>query len=123
MDTPVRLPFVLSLHPLLPLRAPRPAGRTLDLGYQLRVADGPALGEGDVLLDAFGTFVADLISGSDDAEALQDDAFAPGCRLALLQAGVDDDGDAVVGVWDADGIRRAGFIHYEKAAVVAAAFE
>jgi len=120
MESSPPLPFVLTLHPLLPLRARRHR-RTLDLGYQLRLVDGPALADDDVLLDAFGAFVVPLVGDDHDAEALQHEAFAPGRRLTLLPEGVDRDGDAVVGVWDADGIRRAGVVPYEKAAVVAAA--
>jgi hypothetical protein len=119
MDRRPPLPFVLTLHPLLPLRAPRRSRRTLDLGYQLRLVDGAALADDDVLLAAFGAFVAELVS-DDDGEALQQDAFAPGRRLTLLDEGVDRDGDAIVSVWDADGIRRAGLIHYEQANVLAA---
>jgi hypothetical protein len=122
MESSPPLPFVLTLHPLLPLRARRHR-RTLDLGYQLRLVDGPALADDDVLLDAFGAFVVPLVGDDHDAEALQHEAFAPGRRLTLLPEGVDRDGDAVVGVWDADGIRRAGVVPYEKAAVVAAAAE
>ena len=122
MESSPPLPFVLTLHPLLPLRARRHR-RTLDLGYQLRLVDGPALADDDVLLDAFGAFVVPLVGDDHDAEALQHEAFASGRRLTLLPEGVDRDGDAVVGVWDADGIRRAGVVPYEKAAVVAAAAE
>jgi hypothetical protein len=120
MESSPPLPFVLTLHALLPLRSRRHR-RTLDLGYQLRLVDGPALADDDVVLDAFGAFVVPLVGDDHDAEALQHDAFAPGRRLTLLPEGVDGDGDAVVGVWDADGIRRAGVVPWEKAAVVAAA--
>jgi hypothetical protein len=118
MESPPSLPFALTLHPLLPLRAPRGRRQTLDLGYQLRLVDGAALADDDVLLTALGAFVAELVSDG-DAEALQHDAFAPGRRLTLLQEGVDRDGDAIVSVWDAEGIRRAGCVQYEQAAVVA----
>lgn len=70
-----------------------------------------------------GSSVVGLISGHDDEEALQHDAFAPGWRLTLLQDGFDADGDPVVGVWDAVGVRRAGVLPYLTAAAVAAAVE
>ena len=57
----------------------------------------------------------------DDSEALQDDVFAPGRALTLLEEGVDEDGDPVVGVWDAAGTRRAGHLDFRAAAEVAAA--
>src|SRR5919108_4111347 len=123
MKTAPPLPLVLTLNPMLPLRAPEPGTATLTLGFQLRLPGGPALAADDALLTAFGACVVELITGLDDREALQDDAFAPGRRLTLLDEGVDEDGDPVVGVWDADGVRRAGTLHYATAAVVAAAVE
>ena len=80
------------------------------VNYQLRLPDGPALSEDDALLGAFGACVVAVISGADDHEALQDDAFAPGRRVTLLEEGADHDGDPVVGVWDAEGLRRAGHL-------------
>jgi hypothetical protein len=123
MKTAPPLPLVLTLNPVLPLRAPEPGTATLTFGFQLRLPGGPAVAADDALLTAFGACVVELITGLDDQEALQDDAFAPGRRLTLLDEGVDGDGDPVVGVWDAAGVRRAGTLHYGTAAVVAAAVE
>jgi hypothetical protein len=121
METTPPIPLVLSLDPVLALRAPDPGTSTLTFGYHLRLPDGPAIASGDVLLDAFGASVVALLTGDDDGEALQDDGFAPGRRLTLLEEGVDADGDPIVGVWDATGVRRGG--HLQTAAVVAAALE
>jgi hypothetical protein len=123
METTPPIPLALSLNPILPLRAPETCTPVRTLGFQLRLPDGPALATDDPLLRAFGASVVALTPGVDDREALQDDAFAPGRRVALLEEGVDHDGDPVVGVWDAEGVRRGGAVHYETAAVVSAALE
>src|SRR4051794_32115589 len=117
------LPLVLTLSPVLPLRAPEPGVSTETFGYRLRLPGGPAVAGDDLLLVALGALVVELVAPPEDREALQDDAFAPGRRLALLEEGVDEDGDPVVGVWDADGVRRAGHLHFRTAAVVSAAAE
>jgi hypothetical protein len=117
------LPLALCLSPVLPLRAPEPGVRTETFGYRLRLPGGAALADDDVLLATLGGLVVELLSGADDREALQDAAFAPGRRLALLEEGVDEDGDPVVGVWDATGVRRAGHLHFRAAAAVSAAAE
>jgi hypothetical protein len=123
MNTASPLPLVLALHPLLPLRAPEVGCSTLTYGYQLRLPDGPALADDDVLLGAFAGWMAGLPANGDHDEPLQHEAFAPGRRLRLLPEGVDDDGDPVVGVWDADRVRRAGYLAYRRAALVVAALE
>jgi len=114
-------PLVLSLDPILPLRAPQPGAVLVSSGFRLRLPDGPAVAAGDPLLSAFGARVVDLEVDVDDSEALQDDVFAPGRALTLLDEGVDEDGDPVVGVWDAAGTRRAGHLDFRAAAEVAAA--
>ena len=114
-------PLVLSLDPILPLRAPQPGAVLVSSGFRLRLPDGPAVAAGDPLLSAFGARVVDLEVDVDDSEALQDDVFAPGRGLTLLEEGVDEDGDPVVGVWDAAGTRRAGHLDFRAAAEVAAA--
>jgi hypothetical protein len=114
-------PLVLSLDPILPLRAPQPGAVLVSSGFRLRLPDGPAVAAGDPLLSAFGARVVDLEVDVDDSEALQDDVFAPGRALTLLEEGVDEDGDPVVGVWDAEGRRRAGHLDFRAAAEVAAA--
>jgi len=116
-------PLVLTLDPILPLRAPQPGVVLVSSGFRLRLPDGPAVAACDPLLSAFGARVVDLEVDVDDSEALQDDAFAPGRALTLLEEGVDDDGDPVVGVWDAEGARRAGHLDFRSAAEVAAAAE
>ena len=114
-------PLVLSLDPILPLRAPQPGAVLVSSGVRLRLPDGPAVAAGDPLLSAFGARVVDLEVDVDNSEALQDDVFAPGRGLTLLEEGVDEDGDPVVGVWDAAGTRRAGHLDFRAAAEVAAA--
>ena len=114
-------PLVLSLDPILPLRAPQPGAVLVSSGFRLRLPDGPAVAAGDPLLSAFGARVVDIEVDVDDSEALQDDVFAPGRALTLLEEGVDEDGDPVVGVWDAAGTRRAGHLDFRAAAEVAAA--
>ena len=114
-------PLVLSLDPILPLRAPQPGAVLVSSGFRLRLPDGPAVAAGDPLLSAFGARVVDLEVDVDDSEALQDDVFAPGRALTLLEEDVDEDGDPVVGVWDAAGTRRAGHLDFRAAAEVAAA--
>jgi len=114
-------PLVLSLDPILPLRAPQPGAVLVSSGFRLRLPDGPAVAAGDPLLSAFGARVVGLEVDVDDSEALQDDVFAPGRALTLLEEGVDEDGDPVVGVWDAAGTRRAGHLDFRAAAEVAAA--
>jgi len=114
-------PLVLSLDPIVPLRAPQPGAVLVSSGFRLRLPDGPAVAAGDPLLSAFGARVVDLEVDVDDSEALQDDVFAPGRGLTLLEEGVDEDGDPVVGVWDAAGTRRAGHLDFRAAAEVAAA--
>ena len=114
-------PLVLSLDPIVPLRAPQPGAVLVSSGFRLRLPHGPAVAAGDPLLSAFGARVVDLEVDVDDSEALQDDVFAPGRGLTLLEEGVDEDGDPVVGVWDAAGTRRAGHLDFRAAAEVAAA--
>ena len=114
-------PLVLTLDPILPLRAPQPGVVLVSSGFRLRLPDGPAVAACDPLLSAFGARVVDLEVDVDDSEALQDDVFAPGRALTLLEEGVDDDGDPVVGVWDAEGTRRAGHLDFRSAAEAAAA--
>jgi len=114
-------PLVLSLDPIVPLRAPQPGAVLVSSGFRLRLPDGPAVAAGDPLLSAFGARVVGLEVDVDDSEALQDDVFAPGRALTLLEEGVDEDGDPVVGVWDAAGTRRAGHLDFRAAAEVAAA--
>jgi hypothetical protein len=123
MDTASPLPLRLTLHPLLPLRAPEPGESTLTFGFQTRLADGPGLATDDPLLQAFGAKVLPVQTSSEDRETLQDEAFDPGRRLTLAQQGVDDDGDALVAVWDAEGLRRAGFVPYPASAAVAAGLD
>ncbi len=114
-------PLVLTLDPILPLRAPQPGVVLVTSGFRLRLPGGPAVAACDPLLSAFGARVVDLEVDVEDSEALQHDAFAPGRGLTLLEEGVDGDGDPVVGVWDAEGTRRAGHLDFRSAAEVAAA--
>jgi hypothetical protein len=116
-------PLVLALHPILPLRTPEDGACTLTYGYQLRLPDGPALAADDPLLRAFGAFVTGLGVAGDHDEPGQHETFAAGAPVRLVVEGADDDGDPVVGVWDAERVRRSGYLPHRRAAVVAAALE
>lgn len=52
------------------------------------------------------------------ADALQDDAFAPGRRLALVPEPENEHDPHAVGVWDAERRLQAGYVPAEQAARV-----
>jgi hypothetical protein len=91
-------------------------------GYQLRLADGLVVTSDDPLLRAFAASI-DAIEEMTDDEALQAPGFDPGLHVELVREGIDDDGDEVVGIWDADEIRRAATLPYGTAERVAAAID
>jgi len=119
----VSLPLELALHPLLPFRSVRPGRSQARFGYELRLPGGPVLSPDDPLIAAFG-MVFESFSEPDEAqEIFQADSFDPAHTVSLRAEGLDEDGDVVVGVWDAEGALRAGELNYSTAARVAAARE
>jgi hypothetical protein len=81
---------------LFPLVTPRRAlhgGDCVTCGYGMRLADGFAIDETDPLLAGFGVGVS-CVDDRGFEEALQDDAFAPGRPVLLLES-VDGDSDEV----------------------------
>lgn len=116
-------PLELALHPLMPVRTPRSGSPTTLYGYRLRLAGGPGLTHDDPLLRAFAVSVDLLEDPLADDEALQADVFDPGLPVKLVREGIDEDGDEVIGVWDADEIRRAGTLPYPTAARIAAGID
>ena len=75
-------------------------------GYWLRdAASGQALSWKDPRL-----LVIKVAGTSYRSEELQDDAFAPGRRLALVPEPDNPHDPDAVAVWDADRIRRAGYV-------------
>ena len=107
----------------MPVRTPREGRGTVLYGYQLRLADGPGLAHDDPLLRAFASSVEAVEGEGSHSEPLQAATFDPGLPVRLVREGVDDDGDEIVGVWDAEETRRAGTLPYRTAARVAAALD
>jgi hypothetical protein len=116
-------PLALALQPVMPVRVPRNGRDTALYGYQLRLAEGLMLTSDDPLLRAFACSVEVIHAELVDDEALQSPTFDPGLPVRLAREGVDDDGDEVFGIWDADEIRRAGTLPYDTAARVAASLD
>ena len=118
------VPLELTLSPLPPYRNP-PAEdeRVFEFGYRLRLPDGRLLDPSDPLLGALGAEVSPVIRGGTHEDALQGAWIEPGAPLTLAVEGHDEDGDAIVGVWDQDGGRCAGHLRLPSAARVAALVE
>lgn len=98
----------LALEPIVPLRSPAGAQRTLQYGYRLRLPRGPLLAPDDTLLAAHGAVVARVWSPDRHSEALQDTRFDPGRGLSLFHDTCDEDDPNCVRVLDADGVLEAG---------------
>jgi hypothetical protein len=80
-------------------------------GYWLRdAATGEALRWNDERLR-----VVKLAGASYRADALQDDAFAPGRRLTLVREPENEHDPDAVGVWDAERRLQAGYVPAEVA--------
>ena len=62
--------------------------------------------------------VVKLAGASYRAEALQDDAFAPGRRLALVPEPENEHDPNAVGIWDAERRRQAGYVPADVAGEV-----
>src|SRR4051794_25513270 len=99
------VPLRLTLEPLTPTRTPSSSGN-FDYIAALRLPEGPLVRTDDPLLAAYGAVVV-AIDPEDDVESLQGPEFDPGRRVRLERE-LDEDDEPVVGVWDADGVRRAG---------------
>jgi hypothetical protein len=120
----VRFPLELELSPLPAYRMPAAdEERVFEFGYRLRLADGRLLEPGDPLLAALGAEVSTLIRGGTHEDALQAAWALPGTPLTLELEGHDEDGDAIVGVWDAGGARCAGHLALASSARAAALLE
>jgi hypothetical protein len=86
-------------------------------GYRLRDAgSGDALAWDDPRLRAAGARVLAVAGTTYRGEALQDDAFAPGNRLALVAEPDNAHDPHAVGVWDAGGRLQVGYVPAEHAA-------
>ncbi len=101
------------------MRTPDDSGR-FEYGVRLRLADGPMLRNDDQLLHMYGASI-ESFSGF-DSDIAQDDRFSPG-RAVRLETEFDEDGDSVVGVWDASGVARAGTFDYALACPMVAALD
>ena len=83
-------------------------------GFRLRdAATGDTVGWDDERL-----LVVKLAGASYRLDALQDDAFAPGRRLALVREPENEHDPNAVGIWDADRRLQAGYVPAEVAAEV-----
>ncbi len=117
MTTPA--PLRLALEPLIPTRTS--GHRTwLEYGFQLRLPDGPLVDRGDPLLAAYAARILSVVIDEDDDEQLQDDAFEPGSLVRLVLESADE---PQLGVWDDDGLHRAGCLSDRSALIAAAAME
>src|SRR4051812_15782506 len=101
------VPLRLTLEPLTPTRTPSPHGN-FEYIAALRLPNGPLVRTDDPLLAAYGAVVAS-IDPEDDVESLQGPEFDPGRRVRLERE-LDVNDEPIMGVWDADGVRRAGHL-------------
>ena len=76
-------------------------------GYRLRDAATEEL----VRRDDPRVRVIHVAGASYRADALQDDAFAPGRRLALVPEPDNEHDPNAIGIWDADRRLQAGYVH------------
>jgi len=80
-------------------------------GFWLRdAASGDALRWDDERLAAGGAHVLPVAGASYRLDALQDEAFGPGSRLALVPEPENEHDPNAVGVWDADHQLQAGYV-------------
>ena len=101
------VPLRLTLEPLTPTRTPSQYGN-FEYVTALRLPGGPLVRTDDPLLTAYGAVVVS-IDPEDDVESLQGPEFDPGRRVRLERE-LDANDEAAIGVWDADGVRRAGHL-------------
>jgi HIRAN domain len=89
-------------------------------GYWLRdAATGVALGLQDERLTAAGARVLPVVGTSYRGDALQDDAFAPGKPLTLVQEPDNEHDPQAIAVWDEERRLQAGYVPAEVAPTLA----
>jgi len=116
------LPLRFTLQPILPQRTPgRADERVFVYGFRLRMPDGMLVAAEDPLLEALGAEVVTVSASSVHGEALQGESVGPGRSLVTVVEPPDEDGEAVVGLWDQEGTRCAGLLPWRTAGRVAAA--
>lgn len=115
------LPLRLALEPLIATRTPAGNG-SFEHGFRLRLPGGPIVLGGDPLLWAYGARVTPVAIPCEDDEPLQHEGFDPG-RLVRLVAEPAGEWEDEVGVWDGDGLRRAGSLLDAPARSARAALE
>lgn len=106
----------LAFEPLLATRTTGPHG-VITHGFQLRLPHGPAIAHDDPLLPAFSVDVTSLYTPRND-EPLQYEGFDPGSEVRLIAENATD-----VGVWDSEGVRRAGMLLERPAALFRAGLD
>jgi len=111
----------MTLAPTLPSRTPTTGSRR-GHGFLLRLVDGPVIEHHDPLLRAFAAEVVELHVDAED-EPLQHECFAPGRRVRLEPEPFKPHDPDAVGVWDPEGLRRAGELPGAVDSVVTAALE
>src|SRR5580765_3796355 len=80
-------------------------------GFWLRdAASGEALRWDDERLGRAGGRVIPLAGASYRLEVLQDDAFAPGAKLALVPEPENEHDPHAIGIWDAGRRAQAGYV-------------
>ena len=88
-------------------------------GFWLRdAASGDALRWEDERLAAAGARVVPVAGASYRLDALQDEAFAPGARLALVREPENEHDPNAVAIWDANRRVQAGYVPADVAAAV-----
>ena len=112
----------LTLEPTLPSRTPTSGSAQRGHGFLLRLVDGPAVEHDDPLLRAFAAEVVQLYVGADE-EALQHECFDPGRLVRLEPEPFKPHDPDAVGVWDPEGLRKAGELPGNTDAAVTAALE
>jgi hypothetical protein len=89
-------------------------------GFWLRdAASGDALSWNDERLGAAGARVVHVAGTSYRGDALQDDAFAPGCELTLIAEPENEHDPNAIGVWDAAQRAQVGYVPADVAAGLA----
>jgi len=112
----------LALTPTLASRTPSSGSVHRGHGFVLRLVDGPAIEHDDPLLRAFAAEVVELYVGADE-EALQHECFDPGRLVRLEPEPFKPHDPDAVGVWDPEGLRKAGELPGGADAMVTAALE
>lgn len=109
------------MQPLPATRTPDERGQ-FEYGVHLRLPGGPVLRHDDPLLAMYGALTGRVGTSCTNPEALQLDPFDAGRRVRL-EIELDEDGDAIVAVWDEEGIRRGGVFRFEAECPIVAALD